>query len=378
MKAFLSRHRHLSFVLLFLLLYFVVYLFLNRSALFSFPDTQSLLDRYQQSTYVRGDKSDVILSDADYYLVRGLLLISDQADLETLPPSHPPLAQYLYGLSQRFFASPAWISLLSAVAVLAVFFILAFYLLGSFGYLAVILFSLEPIFTGDLAATMLDIPLLLFSLISVWFFLRYLRFNRNPAWFVNLSFCHFFLGLAFATKFFPVTLPLFAAFYLATLFTADFRRFLTHTLSLVFIALGFNLGHLSYFFHHLNPLSFIRFQRYVVSWWAGSPQVPPFQVFDLVIRNRWHTWWDSFAVTAAPGWNFTWPLLLLLAAISLPLYYYRRHKLTPQLLLFYSWFIFSFILFSFEAVYPRHLLAILPAMYLLSAFSLKNLFNKST
>jgi hypothetical protein len=96
-----------------------------------------------------------------------------------------------------------------------------------------------------------------------------------------------------ATKFFLGGLPLVVALLGATVFTGDFKRFKQHIFALIFVGVGFALGHLTYFYYHPSLLDLFRYQRYLLSWWAGSPQVPPFQVWDLIFANRWHTWWGT-------------------------------------------------------------------------------------
>jgi hypothetical protein len=78
---------------------------------------------------------------------------------------------------------------------------------------------------------------------------------------------------------------------------------------------------------------------------------------------------------SVPEWRFTWPIITAIAFASpliyLPLLRGRsrlkaaRGGLIPLLAL-YMWLLMSFFLFSFEAIYPRHLLLVFPALYLLS------------
>lgn len=347
--------------LIYIAIFALASLYLNRYLLTAPINLSDLDARYQASNYVRGDKSDQTLSDADYYLIRGYKFVTG-TKLTDMPPSHPPLVQYLYGLFLNLRLSPYWVSLVFAITSLILFSRLLLHLkTGSWGLLALILFSLEPLFRADIADTMLDLPHLTFILSSLYF---YLLFRKNHR-FLHIALSSSFLGLAFATKFFPAGISLLGAIYLATLLSKDFKLFKYHTLSLVLIVVTFSLGHLTFFFYD-TPLAFIRFQRYVNSWWAGSPQIPPFIVFDLIFKNRWHTWWGTGGVTTVPHWSLTWPIVFLLGLVSLPRKILFRQKISPSHLLLYFHLLITLFLFSFTAVYPRHLLVVLPTAYILS------------
>lgn len=330
-------------------------------------------NRYLDSRYVRGDKGDYILSDEELYEIEGYFLVGENRDLHQLTPGHPPLGKYLIGLSIKQFKNPY---------LLAPFFgLITLFLIYQVGLLLhlprllslslTILFSMEPLFLDQLATSLLDIYLLTFSLTSLYFYLLWSK--RKHFAFILLS--QITLGLAMATKFFPASFPLAGALLFSTVLTGQFSLFINHILALPFIFFGFSFGHLSYFFYHPSLLQFFRYQRYVLSWWVGSPQVPALQVWDLIFNNRWHTWWDKKEVIPTPFWKPHWPPLFALALASpLVLHLKKRLALSLPILL---WVFFSLLLFSLEAVYPRHLLLILPAAYLLVGIMLNAFLSTS-
>lgn len=347
----------------------LAFIFLHRQVLTSTYDAPYWLDHLYHSAYYQGDKAAFILSDADYYAVRGYLLIHDFIDPASLPPSHPPLAQYLLGLSTAIFANPYIISLLAGLLTLFIFYRITQFIFHStfLSSLLTLILFIEPIFNSQLTDSMLDIFLLLFILTSLLFYL-YWQKNNRPAY---LLLSQLFLGLAAATKFFPTVAPFMAALLFTTILTGNFKKFLHHLFALSFIILGFTLGHFSYFYYHLNPLDFIRYQRYVISWWAGSPQVPPLLVWDLLFFNRWHTWWGNQMIQSIPEWHLNWPVLSIISFLSLPLVFLRK-TFTPSILPLFFSLIFALLLFSFEAVYPRHLFLLIPLIYLLPLFIIYN------
>lgn len=318
---------------------------------------QEATNRYFNSAYIKGDKADYILSDAELYTIEGYFLVNGEKTLTELTPGHPPLGKYLTGLSIKLFNNQFIFSLFASLTVIFLVYSVSKQFLRNktLALLVASLFSLESLFLSQLHVTLLDNYFLAFTLLSVYF---YLRWNKSSST-RHLLLSQFFLGLSMATKFFPAGIPLLVALYATTLFTGNFKKFTRHTWSLGFIVLGFVAGFFVYFIQNPSIIDFIRYQRFVVSWWAGSPSVPPLQVWDMIFFNRWHTWWGQ-GVIAAPNWNISWPILISLSLLSYPVL--RTKKLLPL----YLWVVFSLLMFSFSATYPRHLLTILPALYILS------------
>jgi hypothetical protein len=115
---------------------------------------------------------------------------------------------------------------------------------------------------------------------------------------------------------------------------------------------------------HPSLGAFISYQRYLISWWAGSPQVPAGQVWDLILANRWHTWWGDREVVATATWWLVWPASIVLAVAGLARLIKTKKLEAPWLALIF-WSSSTLLMFSFSATYPRHLLVILPGLYLL-------------
>lgn len=318
---------------------------------------------YQNSRYVRGDKSDYLPSDSQVYALKGYLFVAKKLDPVNFEPGHPPLSAYFMGASILLFGNPVISNLIFGLASLVVFYLLAVSITKHktlAALLTIFLFS-EPLFRGQLIEPLLDIYQLFFVLVAAFFYIKWLH---RPN-FRLIAIYQTALGLALASKFFLSGLPVVFALFLPTVFSGDFRRFKQHVAALAFIGLGFSLGHLSYFFFHPSLLEFARYQRYVLNWWAGSPQIAPFAVWDLIFTNRWHTWWDNQSIIAAGEWRFTWPLTIGLGLISLPTLLIRKKFTLPALTLWF-WQVFVLTQLSFTAVFPRHLLLILPASILLS------------
>jgi hypothetical protein len=320
--------------------------------------------RYQNSAYFQGDKADYILSDEQVNVIRGIeQLIFKKDPLNTLP-GHPFLASYIFALSAIFLGSPLFASLAAFVLCLVFFYAIGKQLNSNTALISFFaaLFILDPLLNESLFSTMLDIYLCLFSMIAVYFFLLFQKNHKQ----VFISLCSLFVGFMLATKFYPATLPLMATFFLVILKTQDFVLFKKSLIALPFAVLGFLAGNFTFFLHHLDIISFVRYQRFIQSWWAGSPSVPPFLVFGIIFKNQWQTWWGTKEVLSLPYWTPLWALLLL---DTLRVFRFLKN---PQTYIFLFWVVLSFAMFSFMAIYPRHLLAVLPALYLIPLIGRKS------
>ncbi|EKD79712.1 MAG: hypothetical protein ACD_40C00334G0001 [uncultured bacterium] len=358
----MRRFKFLNYLpLVFAIAIVVNFIFANRGMWLAKYDGDYWWNHYEQSQYTQGEHSSFILSDSEYNAVKGYRLVIKGDDPSTFPAGHPPLATYFIGLSIYLFGNPYILSLLAGLLVIFFFFKISWLVTHQVlpSALITLLFASEPLLLSQFNDSLLDIYQLLFALIAIFLYFQWLKSSKT----YMLLMSQFPLGLMLSTKFFLGSLPLVGALLLTTVFTGNFRRFTHHTLALILVAIGFAIGHLTYFFFHPSIVDFFRYQRYLLSWWAGSSQVPPFQVFDLIFNNSWHTWWGDKAIIQVPEWRLTWPVITALSIFAFPLSIIKKNLPFLSLCL---WLIPTFILFSFSAVFPRHLLLVFPALYLLS------------
>ena len=324
-------------------------------------------NRFDHSQYAQGDKSSYILSDSELNTFRGYLYVQKGIDMEKFIPGHPPLASYLFGLSIAIFNNQFIASLLVGIISLIFLCKIALFLTNDKLTSGVItlLFSLEPIFLTQLNDSMLDIFQMCFGLIAIYNFLLWIRNNKLT----SLIISQVFIGFVLSTKFVLSGAPLPVALTISTIMLNDFKKFKDFIVTLPVIGLGYIIGHLTYFFYHISPISFIKYQRYIISWWFGSAQTPPFQVWDMIVFNRWHTWWGNMEIIPIDIWGLSWPILFIIIIVSVLAFIYHRSSLKYFFPL-YLFFGISLLLYSFETVYPRHLLFIFPIAYLLTALAI--------
>jgi len=117
------------------------------------------------------DNFQWFLSDNDLYAYAGWRYVTG-ASPDDINLEHPPLAKYLIGISEVLFNNPNVIGAAFGVLSLIILYELSKRLLGHslFALVPVYMLSLERIFIGISSASMLDIYLVLFLLLSIYCF----------------------------------------------------------------------------------------------------------------------------------------------------------------------------------------------------------------
>jgi len=341
-------------LLYFLLSLRLLFLFWSNLPLYTKQyDINKSINHYHQSQYTQGDKAKLILSDSELYIVEGHFLVNGE-DPERMFPGHPTLGKYMIGLSLKYFHNPFIISYFSFCFV-----ILLFILISKSPLLALIL-TFEPLMLEQTQAALLDIQLAIFHLLVIFSYLRFLSKKYSFKW---SFFTFLFLGFSLNIKFFPVSIPLFTALIVDTVLSGNFTQFIRLIKSLPAIILGFLVGNFPYFFHHPSLISFAKFFRYKINWWAGGPHATPGGMWKVIFLNQWDTWWGQGTI-AVENWWIIWPIIFFTAFFS------TRRKVI------YLYFIFSLILFSLGIFFPRYLVPLIPFVYLLSYDTIKWLWLK--
>ena len=169
-------HRLILAILIFSL---SVFIWQNRALYQQRYHGEAEFSYYQNSRYVRGDKSAYLPSDSQVYALKGYLFVVKKLDPVNFEPGHPPLSAYFMGASILLFANPVISNLLFGLASLAVFYLLAVEITKRktlAALLTLLLFS-EPLFRVQLVEPLLDIYQLFFVLVAVFFYFQWLQID---------------------------------------------------------------------------------------------------------------------------------------------------------------------------------------------------------
>lgn len=280
----------------------------------------------------------------------------------------PPLGKYLYGLSEYYLNNPYWVSLFLYLSSIVVFYLLALSLFKDKKYalLSLLLYSTTPFIATQVRDTMLDLPLTVFFLTHIFFFVKFLI--RPKFRFVILA--GIFLGLATGTKI-GVYSPWIILFGLPLAFWASkksrglFGKAANPLIYLGSIFAGYCLSYISYFIHHPNPIPWIKLHQKQLDFYLGpGGNIDYLNQWKGIFLNTYQGWWGIEKMTLG-DWSPVLPLGVLCAIAVLALAIKRKEK---------SWLYISgitlifLIVNTFLSFWPRYLMPAVPGFILLIAY----------
>lgn len=336
---------------------------LNNLSTFTTPyDAAYWSQVFSHSQLVKGDKAAVFLSDSEVYAIVGYKYARGE-DPTKIHAEVPPLGKYLIGVSIILFGNP--VAILPVVGVLVLLLLYLFSLRVLEDKIAAIivtgLFSLDPLFREHILTSTVELPHLLFLLASLIFFLKGL--NR-PGYFLLASAS---LGAMMASKIYISGLALLAILVSFLSATWQVESLVFFFLSLVALPISYSAAYAVHLIRNPDLLAFAQFQRWLAIWWAGSPQVPWGGVFKILLTGRWQTWWSNREVISFESWTPVWPLTTTASLVGALLALARREK---KVLLVVFWVAGYLLFLAPAATFPRHLLAVLPGLYLLLVYAI--------
>ena len=329
---------------LLILFFLIIYQIVNHWAILSAPyDVLFWENRFSRSQLIFGGKAEVKLSDYDIYAIAGYKYLHGDDPLK-LDPVSPPLGKLIIGTGITVFRSAIIMNLIFGLMALVLLYILSrqLRLPSPLALLALILIFLDPVFNESLFSSNLDIFQLVFLCLSL------VTFFRGPRWFFISALS---IGFMMATKFYLTGLLWFWIVLAYLFLRGNYTIFTRFIYTLPFVALGFVLPYLPSLLHNPDFIGFLRFQRWLTSWWAGNARVPWGGIFPVIFSGEWHTWWDKRAILPVPEWTWLWPISTVAGLVSVV----RR----PNSLV-WLWLAGYLLFMSVTSAFPRYLVLFLP------------------
>lgn len=311
------------------------------------------------------------ISDGELYKFVGYRLVEGENPFY-LNFEIPPLGKYLYGLAEKTTGNPFLVSislyLLSALLV---------YLLSRdlhkdkhLNLITLLLFITTPFVATQIRETMLDLPLMFFYLLQVFFFLRYLKERKNKQKTLYLILAGGCLGLATGVK--PgIYTPLIGLIGVLMVFLLEKKqkiiRILLYTASVVG---GYITSYFCYFIRHPNPIPWIRLHEKPLEFYL-SPQnnVDRLNQWRSIFANTYQGWWQPGRLTSVGDWSLILPLGVIAAVIAL----FFSLKKKDNRWTYLSVVTLSFLLMNtFVPFWTRYLMPAIPLFILLISLLFKN------
>lgn len=329
---------------------------------------KSLENTYNSSQYIKKNPTAIITDNVVYMYNAGRFIQGVNPIL--VNPEVPTLGKYIIALSILAFNNENIINLLACILLFPLLYILSYLLLKDFLFSVFppLLFSFEEIFANQVITTpVLDILQLDFLIISFILFVIGLSKKKFNIWFLIASM--FFVGLFISTKFFATGVAVLGTFFVTT-FLIWRERLLSLILTFIIVPVILVLSYSKLFFLGYNLREVIGVQKWIFHYNTGHLGHPPFVVWDLILFNRWHTWWADNAIISDPQWNILWPATTIISLIVIMLYSKSCIQKRKPIVLIMAWVVLYLLFMSVGQATSRYLFILLPFLSILTVFGI--------
>jgi len=149
----------------------------------------------------------------------------------------------------------------------------------------------------------------------------------------------------------------------------NFNVFIRYVISLVFAVVGYVVSYVPGLIHHPDLLDFLKFQRWLASWWAGNTAGQVGDIYNIIFTGSWKAWWTAVpTIIRVEEWNITWPVLATLGTTSLLKIIKTRNF---KVFLLWLWPAMYLLFLTFTAPFPRYTVMLFPFWALLTVYMFK-------
>lgn len=332
---------------------------------------KSLERLYNSSQYIQKHPKAIITDDVVYSYNAGRFIQGINPIL--VNPEVPPLGKYIISASILMFKNENTFNLIAHILFFPLFYILSYIVLKNH-VLAVIppaLFSLEKIYENQIITTpILDILQLDFLLLSFIMFLLAMSKKKNYTWILVVSV--FFLGCFISTKFFVSGIVV-AATYITTVFLMAKQKLIKLLFCFLIPPVVLIATYSKLFFLGYSIREILGIQKWVFLYNTGHLGSPPFTVWDLLLFNRWHTWWADYEIITDSQWSIVWPIISIASLLTI-LWLGKESILKKKpIVLIMIWVILYLMFLNVGQITSRYFIILLPFLYVLSVFGIRRL-----
>lgn len=361
------KRNYLFLILLFALLVnpFSV-LFKNQSSYFSKGynnQYESLKKAYYSSQYVNkhptGSMPDETLEAfAGGIFLHGLnpiLIVHDQ----------PPLGRYIIALSILIFDNektiPVLLLIISAIGI----YLISLQVLKN-NFLALIPFGLfinAPMFLNKFSYIPLLEPIQFpFILFALYTFIIGIQKKRYAHWFVMTG---LLIGFVISIRYFILGIVLASSFLLYLLLHKKIKMSMILTSSLLMSLMILLISYFQTFKAGYSLIKILGIQKYIF-FYHKSAFAQPFSYWDLLLFNKWHTWWENNAVLSDAEWSILWPIAAAVIVLFVVFALFKKVKLNQAEIVLLLWVTLYSMMLSVGYTSTRYFLPLIPFLYILA------------
>lgn len=322
-----------------------------------------LKSSYYSSQYVKKENPDIMPDQTFEAFVGGAFLRG--VNPIYIVHEHPPMGRYIIAFSILLFDNASSVIPLLLTVSLFVCFLIAKKVMKNslLALIPVAIFSNEPLFISKLQySPLLESIQLPFILLSLYFFIRGISSEKSFKWFALAS---LMVGFVISIRFFILGVTLFFAMFMYFIIKKRFNKQFVHfvistPLSLVIlfasyaktISDGYSLRQI------------IGIQKYMF-YYHQSKLENLFSFWDLILFNRWHTWWGNRSIVSDSAWFIAWPIAVFSALSFLIASFIRRIRINEAEKFLFIWVLAYCGLLSIGNSTTRYFLPLVPIFYIL-------------
>lgn len=324
----------------------------------------SLKEVYGGSQYVKRKNPGIIPDQALESFAGGVFLKGINPIL--IIHDQPPMGRYIISLSILFFDNANTVMvLIFFLSGLGVFFIARTILNNTlFSLVPFAIFINEPLFLNKFYNSPLLEPIQLpFIIFALYFFIQGIVRVNYTKWFISMS---IMLGFVISIRFFILGACLVFAMFIYFLIRKKIdTRLVSFILSLpiaIFVLLAsyartIQLG--------ASIVDIFGIQKYIYHYHKAQLSLP-FSFWDLLLLNRWHTWWGTREIISDPQWIIIWPISAFFTLIYSLLGVFKKISVSEQEKIIIIWIIVYSLFLSLGDTSTRYFPPLLPFIYIIA------------
>lgn len=334
--------------------------FLSRGFMEQFTSYQKA---YYSSQYMNKINPGPIPDETFESFVGGALLKGTNPIL--IVHEHPPMGRYIIALSIWLFDNPRTIIIpLMIISFLGIFLISKAILKNTlFAFFPLIIYANEKLVMSKFSyAPLLEPIQLSFIVFALYFFIKGVSVKQYIYWFIATS---VMLGFVISIRFFVLGGAMIFGMMLYFFVTRTFnKRFITFILTLPLCLVVLLFSYTKTILDGYSIIQTLGVQKYIL-FYHKSQLINPFSFWDLILFNRWHTWWGDMRIISDSTWHLFWPVSIILTIGFLFFIIRKKLALSKAEIVIFLW-VFSYILLlSGGMATTRYFLPLLPFLYIL-------------
>lgn len=318
---------------------------------------------YSSSQYMQ-KKNPGIMPDETFEAFVGGALLRGVNPIHIVH-EHPPLGRYIIAFSILLFDNAHTIILpLLALSLIACFLIAKIIIKDSLlAVVPVAIFSNDPLFISKLQYSPLLEPIQLpFIILSLYFFIRGIKDEKSFRWFALAS---LMIGFVISIRFFILGMTLFCAMFLYFIIKKRFnKQFIYFVISTPISLIVLFASYTKTILDGYSLWQILGVQKYIFYYHQAKLE-NSFSFWDLILFNRWHTWWGDRSITHDNTWFIAWPISIFSTFSFLIASFMRIIRMNEGEKFLTTWVLVYCGLLSIGNSTTRYFLPLVPILYIL-------------